>query len=67
MIFAPTNPEKIASQQLYEAKRLLLDHRAAAEHHDALARMYEARIARLTPNPAAPSASQQPARVASKE
>lgn len=48
MIFAPTNPEKIASQQLYEAKRMLLDHRAAAEHHDALARMYEARIARLS-------------------
>ena len=48
MIFAPTNPEKIASQQLYEARRMLLEHRAAAEYHDTMARMYETRIARLT-------------------
>lgn len=47
MIFAPTNPDKIASQQLYEARRLLLEHRAAAEYHDTMARMYEQRIARL--------------------
>lgn len=48
MIFAPTNPDKIASQQLYEARRMLLEHRAAAEYHDTMARMYETRIARLT-------------------
>ncbi|MDN6885327.1 hypothetical protein QMO14_17105 [Variovorax sp. CAN2819] len=48
MIFAPTNPDKIASQQLYEARRMLLEHRAAAEYHDTMARMYEARIARLS-------------------
>lgn len=48
MIFSPTNPEKIASQQLYEARRMLLEHRAAAEYHDTMARMYEMRIARLS-------------------
>jgi len=47
MFFAPTNPEKVREQQLYEAKRLQLEHAAAAEHHKALADMYAARIERL--------------------
>jgi hypothetical protein len=36
-----------ASTQLYEAKRMGLEHAAAAEHHAALTLMYEARVARL--------------------
>lgn len=36
-----------ASTQLYEAKRMGLEHAAAAEHHAALTRMYEERVARL--------------------
>lgn len=47
MIFKPTNPQKIVSQQRYEAERLRLEHEAAAEHHAALAQMYAARIDRL--------------------
>ena len=47
MIFAPTKPEKIVEQQLYEARRLKLEHQAAAEHHQALAQMYGAREVRL--------------------
>lgn len=47
MIFQPTSPSKVAEQQLYEAKRLVLEHAAAAEHHAALAEMYKARIDRL--------------------
>jgi hypothetical protein len=47
MIFAPTSPDKIADQQLYEARRLWLEHEAAAEHHAALAAMYAKRVLRL--------------------
>lgn len=47
MIFAPTKPEKIVEHQLYEARRLKLEHQAAAEHHQALAQMYGAREVRL--------------------
>jgi hypothetical protein len=45
--FKPTAPLKIIAQQRYEAERLKLEHAAAAEHHAALAAMYEARINRL--------------------
>jgi hypothetical protein len=48
LIFAPTNPEKIASQQLYEAKRLLLEHQVAAEYHAAMVAMCKGRITRLS-------------------
>jgi len=37
----------VAKTQLQDAQRLALEHAAAAEHHLALARMYEARVARL--------------------
>lgn len=47
MIFAPTKPEAIAAKQLKEAERLLLEHLAAAEYHQAIARMCEQRITRL--------------------
>jgi hypothetical protein len=47
VIFSPTNPAKVRQQQLYEAERLQLEHAAAAEHHQALADMYAARIKRL--------------------
>lgn len=46
-IFAPTDPAKVAKQQLYEARRMLLEHRAHAEYHDAMSLMLEHRIARL--------------------
>ncbi|NDZ11523.1 hypothetical protein C7T35_01245 [Variovorax sp. WS11] len=49
MIFAPLSPEKVVAQQLYEARRLALEHRAAAEHHAALADMYDGRVERLEP------------------
>lgn len=49
MIFKPTSPEKVVAQQLYEARRLALEHRAAAEHHAALADMYDGRVDRLQP------------------
>lgn len=67
MIFAPTNPEKIASQQLYEAKRLLLEHQVAAEYHTAMVGMCKSRIARLSDPIAAQSASNNTALVANKE
>jgi hypothetical protein len=47
VIFKPTSPSKILTQQRYEAERLRLEHEAAAEHHAALAAMYIARIQRL--------------------
>lgn len=47
MIFAPTNPEKVAAQQLYEARRLWLEHQAAAEYHQAMAEMCAKRVLRL--------------------
>ena len=46
-LFPTVNPNKIRQQQLYEAQRLVLEHRAAAEHHKALAEMYAGRISRL--------------------
>lgn len=45
--FTPPALGKIIDEQLYEARRLALEHEAAAEHHDALAMMYRARIDRL--------------------
>lgn len=47
-LFAPTNPAKIEQEQLYEARRELLTHTAAAEYHQAIADMYRKRIDRLT-------------------
>ena len=47
MIFAPTNPEKLVNLQLTEARLGLLEHQKAAEYHQAIAAMFEARIQRL--------------------
>lgn len=47
MIFAPTDPRKVASQQLYEARRLQLEHASHAEYHAAMRDMLGQRIARL--------------------
>lgn len=57
MFLSPIKPEKVLADQLYEARRLFLEHAAAAEHHKALAEMYEARISRLAA--LAPSISTQ--------
>lgn len=46
-VFAPSKPEKIVAHQLYEAKRLLLEHQAAAEYHGAMVAMYGQRVNRL--------------------
>lgn len=46
-VFRIPAAQKIAQRQLEEAERLLLEHEAAAEHHDALATMYRGRIERL--------------------
>lgn len=56
MIFKPTNPDKIEAQLLYEARRLFIEHLAAAEHHMALAVMYQNRVDRLRPT--SPAAAQ---------
>lgn len=40
-------PAHILDEQEYEAQRELISHRASAEHHKALADMYEKRIARV--------------------
>lgn len=47
MIFSPTKPEKILETQIYEAKRLHLEHAAAAEYHQAISKMAEQRLIRL--------------------
>ncbi len=41
--------EVIVQEQIYDARRKLLEHEAAAEHHAALAEMYRRRIQRLLP------------------
>ena len=46
-LFKPVGATKVRDQQLFEAQRLALEHEAAAEHHDALATMYRARVERL--------------------
>lgn len=38
----------IVNEQLYEARRQLVEHEAAAEHHAALTEMYRRRIQRLS-------------------
>lgn len=47
-----TKPESREADLLYEARRALIEHEAAAEHHDALATMYRGRIERLESNAA---------------
>lgn len=42
----PTHGQYVAGQ-IEEARRAALEHRAAAEHHAALADMYEHRVDRL--------------------
>lgn len=63
MIFRPTDPAKIIKDDLYEAKRLLLEHQKAAEYHAAMAGMLKLRIGRLqSPQPEiAPTFNQAPA------
>ena len=46
-----TTPETRSAQLLHEARMNELEHRAAAEHHLALADMYAARIERLEQTP----------------
>lgn len=46
-MFAPTKPEKILDHQIYEAKRLHLEHAAAAEYHEAISQMAQQRLVRL--------------------
>lgn len=47
-MFGKETADKVAARQLQEAERLALEHAAAAEHHGALARMYQERIRRLS-------------------
>jgi len=47
VIFAPTDPAKIVKNDLYEARRQLLEHQKFAEYHEAMTGMLKARIARL--------------------
>ena len=46
-LFTPTDPKKIRAELLYEAQREAVQHTAAAEYHQALATMFNARIARF--------------------
>ena len=46
-IFKQITANDIKNKQLESAKCLFLEHRAAAEHHQALAEMYLERIERL--------------------
>ena len=46
--FTPSTPEQIVQNQMMDARRLVLEHEAAAEHHSALARMYRLRVQRLS-------------------
>ena len=47
MIFKPPSPEKLIDEQIYEAKRLHLEHAAAAEFHQAVSEMAKRRLVRL--------------------
>lgn len=58
MIFEPTDPAKIVKKDLYEARRLLLEHQKAAEYHTAMTGMLKVRIVRLEAQAA--EASPQP-------
>ena len=46
-LFHRTPIKVIVEEQLYDAKRKFIEHKAAAEHHDAIAEMYQQRIKRL--------------------
>ena len=46
-LFTTPTAREIAQGQLEDAERLALEHRAAAEHHHALAAMYQQRAVRL--------------------
>lgn len=50
--FKKVSPQAVHDLQVHEAKVLALEHRAAAEHHLALATMYEQRLLRLLPGQA---------------
>ena len=45
--FKRVSISKLISDQRYEAERGAIDHRASAEHHKALADMYDARLKRI--------------------
>ena len=47
-LFCPQTAEQSRKVYLRDALMSREDHRAAAEHHKALADMYDARVARLT-------------------
>jgi hypothetical protein len=47
-LFHRAAPREIETELLAEAQLAHIDHKAAAEHHQALADMYAARIERLT-------------------
>lgn len=44
----PKTPTAIELDIMEDAQRQLINHQAAAEHHAALAAMYQARILRIT-------------------
>ena len=46
-LFQPVGASKVLQNQLFDARRLQLEHEAAAEHHQALAAMYRSRVERL--------------------
>lgn len=46
-LFQKESAADVVRRQLFEAERLAVEHRASAEHHAALAAMYEQRVERL--------------------
>ena len=50
-LFRRIEPAEVVEEQLHDAKLRQLEHRAAAEHHQALAEMYGQRITRLQTEP----------------
>lgn len=46
-LFRRPSHRQYVEEQIEEARRASLEHRAAAEHHSALADMYEHRVDRL--------------------
>lgn len=46
-LFRRPTPQKYVTDQIADARLAALEHRAAAEHHAALANMYEHRVDRL--------------------
>lgn len=45
--FKQVDADQVAEHQLFEARRALLEHEAAAEFHEAMSVMYRGRVERL--------------------